>query len=47
LKQALDALEAADILQKLADKKEISLHEIVKQALDALEREGISRGRTS
>jgi hypothetical protein len=43
LKQALDALEAVDSLQKLADQKTISLGEVVKQAVIALERAGATR----
>jgi hypothetical protein len=40
LKQGLDVLETIDGLQKLADKRNISLAEVVEQALDALERAG-------
>lgn len=45
LKQALDALDAMDVLSKLADERKIPLHELIKQAIEALERAGVSRRR--
>lgn len=39
LKQGLDALDAVDVLQKLAQRRGVSLDEIVTQALDTLDRE--------
>jgi hypothetical protein len=43
LKQALDALEAIDPLKKIADRRGISLTAVVSEAVDALERAGVSR----
>jgi len=40
LKQGLDALDAVDALQKLAQRRGVSLDEIVKQAVGALDRAG-------
>jgi hypothetical protein len=38
----MDALEAVNILQKLADKRDMPLEDLVKLALGALERAGVS-----
>lgn len=43
LKQGLDALDAVDALQKLAHKRNVPLEEVLKQALELLEREGRPR----
>lgn len=43
MKLGLDAIEAVDILQKVADRRGMSLQELVGQACDGLERAGASR----
>jgi hypothetical protein len=43
MKQGLDALEAVERLQKLAEKNGLSLEDLVTQAIEALERAGASR----
>jgi hypothetical protein len=41
LKQGLDALDIVDGLQMLADERNVPLDELLKQAMGALEREGV------
>jgi hypothetical protein len=37
MKLSLDALEAVDVLQKIADRDDLSLKELVNRAVDAVE----------